>query len=433
MSYRPGLRTRLLLRIVVAALVYFGHQSVCDAYQLSQIWTDTATGSSGPLGSPVILTWSIVPDSTGIPQLTGSNLVATLDQYFGGGPGGSDYTLRPWFPLLDGAFQRWSELSGVRFQYEPRDDGLTHSSFPGILNERGDIRLAGTYVDGEGGYLGYSFRPNNGDIVLDTSEVGLLANPANNFLSFRNLLMHEAGHSLGLAHVDSSDASFLMEAFFSTAFDGPQIDDIRGVHRAYGDVLERSHQGAGNGSAANAYDLGILSDLSTAAKGGHGGPDALVLATDTEFLSIDDDLDADFFAFTVTTASLLDVQLTPVGPVYNQGPRGGQQNTVNGAAVSDLTLALLAADGSTTLRLVNNGGLGQPESLVGWSLPDAGTYFIRVTGSANDVQMYQFQLRTVTVPEPRLGTWTVLCLLITWFGHFRCRVFAAEGNSTISV
>ena len=34
------------------------------------------------------------------------------------------------------------------------------------------------------------------------------------------------------------------------------------------------------------------------------------------------------------------------------------------------------------------------------ALPGAGEYFARVTGSANDVQLYQLDLEVVSVPEP---------------------------------
>jgi serralysin len=416
-------------RVVGVALALsgclFGTRTPVQAYQLSQRWTDTASGTTGLQGSPVTLTWSIVPDSTVIPQFGGSQLIATLDQYFGAGPGGSDYRLRPWFPLLEGAFQRWSDLAGISYLYEPVDDGLTHSEFPGSLNERGDIRLAGTRLDGEGGLLGFNFRPNNGDMVLDTSEISLFSDRTNNSLPFRNLLMHEAGHGLGLSHVDSFDSALLMESFYSTSFDGPQLDDIRGVHRAYGDVFERTNHGEGNGTSRNATDLGLLSGTTTASRGVHGGPDSIVLPSETEFLSIDDELDVDFFAFSITAPSLLDVQVVPIGPTYHQGPRGGQQSPVDSASVSDLSLALYAPDGLTILHAVNSTGIGQAESILQWSLATAGNYFVRVTGNANDVQLYQINLRTTVVPEP--GHW-LLVVGGTWL-LFQSRRSKCEGSS----
>src|SRR5690606_11977931 len=96
-------------------------------------WGSTAQNpSTGMVGNAAEITWSIVPDGTWIPsKLAPSNLIAQLDQRWGAGPGGSDLTRRPWFGLFEEAMDRWSELGGVRFIYEPADDGLIWGTGPG--------------------------------------------------------------------------------------------------------------------------------------------------------------------------------------------------------------------------------------------------------------------------------------------------------------
>src|SRR5215207_7378979 len=66
-------------------------------------WTTTAAGGTGTAGDPVTITWSIVPDGTLIPNEEPSNFIGYLEGIIGGGTGGSDLTLRPWFAVLDQA------------------------------------------------------------------------------------------------------------------------------------------------------------------------------------------------------------------------------------------------------------------------------------------------------------------------------------------
>ena len=71
------------------------------AYEADGRWSITATnGSTGSMGSPVVVTWSIAQDGTLMPGETGmvgSSLIGFLDGLLGAGPGGDDFTQRPWF------------------------------------------------------------------------------------------------------------------------------------------------------------------------------------------------------------------------------------------------------------------------------------------------------------------------------------------------
>ena len=132
-------------------------------------WTTTASGTRSAHGQPVTLTWSIVGDGTSTPDETGGNrigsdLISFLDATFGGTPTpqqAGDLTARPWFGSFEQTFDRWEELSGIDFVYEPNDDGGTHSDKPGLLGVRGDIRIGGVPIDGAGGTLPRS-RPDVG-------------------------------------------------------------------------------------------------------------------------------------------------------------------------------------------------------------------------------------------------------------------------------
>jgi len=68
-----------------------------------------------------------------------------------------------------------------------------------------------------------------------------------------------------------------------------------------------------------------------------------------------------------------------------------------------VTMELFDTDGTSSLGLANLTGLGQAELLTGIGL-DAGTYFIKITGTANDIQMYGLDL--ALAPEP-----ATMCLL----------------------
>ncbi len=370
------------------------------AFRLGQRWTTTATNGGGlSQGTPTTLTWSFVPDGTNIPNEGLSDLISAFDTRFGAGPGGTDLTQRPWFTYFDLSFQRWGELGGLSYVYEPNDDGVSHQNFPGSLGTRGDLRIAGNFIDGPSNVLAYNFFPNNGDMVLDTGDMAFFGTQGGaNYRQLRNTVMHEHGHGMGLNHVESNNARFLMEPFLSTQFDGPQLDDIRGMHRGYGDKYEKN---GGNNTAATATDLGVFGGGDSFSVGTNGRF-SLVGASQVDFLSIDDNSDMDYMGFTLSANSMITISAEPIGPSYLEGPQGGSQSTINAAQISDLTLALIGTDQSTVLATSNIGGLGVTETIADFDL-DAGTYYARITGTANNIQMYQFDLSVTEVMNPLDG------------------------------
>lgn len=387
-----GLTTILTLGITMMS------SGAVSAYQLDQRWTSTATNGGGlTQGTPTTIRWSIVPDGTIIPnQGFGSgpsNFIAQFDARFGAGPGGSDLTQRPWFTYFEQSFNRWGELGGLSYVYEPNDDGVQVTSGNiGSIGVRGDVRISGKLLDGASGVLAYNNFPNYGDMVIDTGDMNNYASAANNRRFLRNVVMHEHGHGMGLRHVESNNANFLMEPFINTSFDGPQLDDIRGMHRHYGDKYEKN---GGNDTAATATDIGVFGDGSTF-RVGFDGRTTFVTTLKTDFISIDDNSDIDYLSFTLSGNSLVSLTLEPVGSTYLQGPQGGSQTSVNTSQISDLTLQLIDSDQLSQLAISNVGGLGVTESINDFAL-NAGTYYARITGTANDIQMYEFNLSVTGV------------------------------------
>jgi hypothetical protein len=85
--------------------------------------------------------------------------------------------------------------------------------------------------------------------------------------------------------------------------------------------------------------------------------------------------------------------------MFDQGQENGPAPTPFDATNrNDLVLTLFGTDGTTQLALVNNTGAGQAETLSSFSLPAAGQYYARVTGTtANAVQLYDLKL-SATAP-----------------------------------
>lgn len=384
------------VRYFVLATIFLSSHAPVSAYLTNGRWATTASGSVGPIGTPVILTWSIVPDGTNIRDLDGSyhesDLIATLDSWFGSGPGGTDYRERPWFTHIEQSFARWEQLGGVTFIYQAADDGVDHGTLQGN-SQRGDIRLGGTNLDypaGAGGAFGSSWFVPNADLTIDTVETTHFTNLANNHRNFRNTVTHEIGHALGLAHITSSNANFLMEGLFNNTYDGPQCDDIRGLQYQYGDIFEKSNDGAGNGTIANSHDLLTLTTTSSIVVGADGTTGTGVSILEDKFVSISNSNDLDFYSFTIANPSLVNLVLTPVGPTYSQSGIG----SINSASISNLALQLYAIvdESPSLLASANVNPVGGSESILNFPLEEPGEYFVRVSGSSADVQLYTLSL-----------------------------------------
>lgn len=336
------------------------------AFNLTTQWAM----ASGP-NSPITLRWSLAPEGLSIPDAAG----------VGSGPNAIRQKLTATFgsveaglEVLRECFEIWGGLSGVTYLEVP-DDGAAWGS-PGS-GTRGDVRIA-AHPFNNANVLGYNQFPQDGDMVLNSSVSW--GTPADDFRFFRNLVHHEHGHGLGILHVCPANESKLMEPFLSTAFIGPQHDDIRAVQRHYGDRWEPN-----NSRAAAAF---------------LGGP-----GLDETFspASIADASDGDWYRFEADAGSMLDASVAPVGFTYNSGtqffifcPNG---SSVNSLVVHDLRLRLYATDGTTLLADANSNPAGQPESISGFKFDGAGEYFLLVSGgAASNIQLYDL---SVSISEGR--------------------------------
>ena len=362
-------------------------------------WTSTATnGNTGPLGTPVTLTWSIARDGQDFTFVgtTPSDMVSFLDTQWSTGGSATSFETRLWFDPLRQGFDRWGEVSGLTYVYEPNDSGSFGAN--GALGIRGDIRVGGIDIDGSGGVIARNFFPNSGEMVFDTTEIFAL-NPdnSNSNRRFRNIVSHEHGHGLGLEHIidDVPGATFLLNPALSLAFDGPQFHDILAVQRGYGDALEKN---GGNDTLASATPLGAVASQASAGVGFDtpdlGGDPAGISIEQTDFVSIDDDSDTDFFQFSVDEPSTATIILNPRGPSYGAVIQDAPQlptSEFNASEQSDLVLAVFD-QGGVLLAEFDNGGLGGDEIGSNISLSEAGDYFVRVTGKANAIQMYSLEV-----------------------------------------
>jgi hypothetical protein len=358
---------------------FYEKRAVASRFRLGDTdrWTTTATNGSGlSQGAATTLTWSIVPNTTTIPGdpsistevTSNSNLITRLNTIYG--------SQAVWLPIFQEVFARWSAVSGITYVYEPNDDGAVFPSSAGVLGIRGDIRIGGHLIDGNNQILAYNFFPNNGDMVIDTAD-NFFETLTNNSRRLKNVLYHEHGHGLGFDHTCPLNETKLMEPFISENFEGPQHDEIRGVNRGYGDRFGNNDT---QGTAAN---LGSLVNGLTSFNN----------------LSIDDNSDVDFYAFTIAANRKLSVTLRPVGFTYNEaldisGDCSGNAGvSTSSLAIHNLGFDVIGTDGVTVLQTRNAAAAGLNETAVEIPLTGAGTYFIRVFGDAtNASQLYGLDL-----------------------------------------
>jgi hypothetical protein len=401
-----GEQIKMRPRAAIVCLVFaaFALQAASPArgFILSSVdpdpWLSTASGPRAGNGDAATITWSIVPDGTSVTRDSGvgtapSNLIAFMNSNFGGTPAQTDLTQQPWFHLFEESFGRWAELGGVTYVYEPNDDGVLHPSSDGVLGVRGDIRIGGLNIDGASNTLAFNYLPPSGsDMAIDTGDTSFFSSTASNHINFRNTLMHEIGHGFGMLHVNSS-ASLLMEPVINTSFDGPQLDEVRGVQFFFGDANEKSNNGQGNDTPELATSLGGIADgaLATVGAAANVAGQALSAAA-TDLVSISNNGDADYFSFAVSQPSRLTATLTPRGGVFTQAGEGQTPTSFNANARSNLALTVFDTDGASVLATASANPAGAVESLADVTLAEVGTYYARIDGVDDTIQLYELSL-----------------------------------------
>ena len=354
-----------------------------NSFILATRWTRTATDGSGlSQGDPTTLTYSFVPDGTNISGEGPSNLISFMNQRIGAGT---------WEGLFQTALDAWGDISGLTYIREFSDDGVSitgGNNNNGFIGVRGDVRISGNFLDGNGGVLAFNFFPNAGDMVLDTGDVNFYSSSSNNYIRLRNVVTHEAGHGIGLAHIESDSHRFLMEPFIDISFVGPQIDDIRGAQRGYGDMDEN------NNSFATASDLNQIFFGNATPLAGGQFPGATLR-------SMDDNADIDYYSFVTGEPVTISAFITPSGGSYQvtQQGGGGGGSFFNASNITDLSFRIY--DSSHALLYdVDNTAVGQSEIQLA-ELPAPGQYFFVVDNSnVNNIQTYSIGMIVGTLVLP---------------------------------
>jgi hypothetical protein len=388
----------------VMAAIQGGYQS---RYQIGARW-------SGTTGDPLQLRWSFVPDGLFIPSginEPGANsvLFSRMDSLFASQGGRAT-----WIAQFEASFQRWSDLTGLTYVRVRNaagndwDDGAAWGTAGGP--NRGDVRIAMKNIDGGSNVLAYNMFPQNGDMVLDSSENW--ASGGNNYRFLRNTIMHEHGHGLGFNHVCPTNNQKLMEPLLATNFDGPQHDDMRAGQRNYGDPFEPDN------SSGAANQLGTLSPGQTITLGNMSAP----VIANASLLSIDGTGEMDWFALQLDEPRLLDITVTPFGQTYLNGPQNPNGSCSAGSnefslSAADLVLQVFKSNGTSLLKTQDVNPAGASETISGLMCAN-GTSFIKVSadGTVAGTQFYKLQItvrNTSLTPSASDGTFTDR-VRVTW-------------------
>lgn len=353
------------------------------------------TGWNGSsVNTPVTITWSLVPDGLSIGSGVGepvaaSELFSRMDAQFVSLGGRAT-----WIAKINAAFNRWAALTGVRYVRVTNgtndwDDGAAWGS--DVSATRGMVRISMKNIDGANNILAYNQFPGaggGGDMVLDRSEGW-----NDSFIDYRwlrNIVGHEHGHGLGLAHVCPLTNSKLMEPIATTAFDGPQQDDMRGVQYLYGDLYEP------NGTSATATNLGALNNGATITVGNVPLPNITNSAT----TSIANTLDSDWYEFSLASNRVVTITATPIGSTYDDSPQNANGscasgNNINSLALGNLSIQLWSETGPTQLVSMNSTAAGSAETISQYLLSPPGNYQVKVNCSAlpaGESQLYKLSI-----------------------------------------
>jgi hypothetical protein len=373
--FAPGTSPEYMARV---QRQIWGDRSSLD-YRAQQRWSYTVLdGNTGSQGHPIRLTYSFIPDSTMISDNWGngpSQLFALLNQQFG--------SQQAWQAMFARIFAEWTAVTGVRY-VQVSDDGAAFPNSAGQAGVRGDVRIGSKPLDGALNVLAYDYYPNTGDMVLDADENW--GDTGSDHIFFRNIVAHEHGHGLGLAHVCPTDNTKLLEPYYTPAFNGPQHDDIRGGQRFYGDPLEV------NDTPATATRLG-----------------SLTRDTILTNVGLDRNADVDWYKISLPALQAVAITLTPVGRSYLEGPQNGDGSCTAGSAlnslmVMDLNLDLFNSAGSVLLAQSHLRSYGEPERIPRWATGlEADSFLVKVSGTgANDVQLYQLAFDMSYADDPYL-------------------------------
>ncbi len=380
-------------------------------YNVSNRW------NVGAQGDPVTLTWSFAPDGLSIPsgvgEPTANNILfSRMDSLFASAGGRAT-----WVTQFVNCFARYSQVSGLKYTRvtgpnasgnADADDGAAWGS--GASGTRGTIRISMKNIDAVNGILAYNSFPQNGDMVMDSSENW--ASASNTFRFLRNTVTHEHGHGLGFSHVCPAVGVKLMEPFLNTGFDTLRHDEVRAAQRSYGDINEP------NDTAGTAVNVGAVpAGVSGAVVGAIPSP---AIATSST-VGIDGNGDQDWYKFTVAQPSLVTFTVVPAGTAYDSSTQNGDGscnsgNNINSTAFADLDIRVIGTNGVTTIKLGNTAAAGSNEVVSDLLIDAAGAYNVVVveTGSPTQCQLYRLTLQALTTTSVTASDSTAGQVNVSW-------------------
>jgi len=346
-------------------------------------------GGFGQRGNPVALTYSFPPDGISIGGGGVTNeIFSRLNGIYG--------SAAVWQDIFAEEFDRWAEVTGVQYAFSSDDGATWTGNAPGPFNggsNRGDIRIVMGDLDGPSNVLAFNSFPDDGDMFMDVDESW----GSNTF--FRNVITHEHGHGMGLAHTCPDDTNsiggfpILMKPFIDTSFLGPQFDDQLSMQYLYGDRFEPNATGPGS---VNLPALGQTNN-------------GLPITIDN--MTLHSSSDNDLFRFENFGGTEISVFLQPIGPTYFEGPQngGGGSGCVgnsggefDGMSQGDLRIEILEPNFSVTAGgSVDANPVGGSEFInlvLGDVDGDSEIWYVRVRAGdgsfPNTAQMYDVTITT---------------------------------------
>ena len=239
---------------------------------------------------------------------------------------------------IQSAFAAWQAVSNIKF-VQVSDSGSAFNA-PGAA---GDIRIGAHSFDGLSGTLAHAYYPppngNSaaGDLHFDSSE-NWTCNASG--IDIGIVAMHEIGHSLGLAHENTSTIA-LMDPYYNPALTSLQSDDIQGATSIYGDVANLS--AVTNDNFASPKTVGGIpytDSLSVIDATVEAGEPAVNVACDGHLLKLG--TNTVWYKFTPGSSSFL--SLDTLGSSYDT-----YIAVWKGSALNNLTLAGCDDDGQVGL------------------------------------------------------------------------------------
>ncbi len=271
------------------------------------------------------------------------------------------------------ALQTWATVSSLNFHFVADDGSPTGAIGAAQGDSRfGDIRLGMHPLSN--GYLGYAYYPSGttkgGDIFLDPNVGFQVGKPVDLY----SILLHEAGHALGLGH---SSAGTVMFGTINGVYTGLSADDIAGIRSLYGERRPDS------------FDQAARNET---------------LATATEWKSVK--LGMNSVTADLTDLSDVDVYRLRIPPKSN----GTAAVTVDARALSLLAPKVSLFNSSGQLIRAHEGQYGQSASAIATGLEGGETLYVVVDGSGTDalsmgayalnVQFVELDAADPPPPEP---------------------------------